>query len=132
MRREIEARRCENRRFWERHAFEPELERLAHGAARAVGADEPRTLELLPLAAALDGQRDCTLGLAKVHCACIEPELARELRDEHARELPLLALHAIGMARMLVQDREIEFGALAGRVHAHLPRRCDQSLANDA
>src|SRR3954468_17680574 len=131
VRRKVEARGSENRGFREGHAFEAECQRLAHRAARAIGADQVSALELHRLAAALHRKLHRIRRLRYERGARVEPQLARQLRDQHARELPLLALHAVGMMSVILKEREIELRALAAWVHTHLPRRRDQSLADE-
>ena len=92
----------------------------AHGAARAVGADDIAGAQRLAPAAGfdLDRGRDRRRPrrlrrlLAKRTCACGD---LLKLLEQRLRQLPLLALQPIGMAGFALEHRQIEHRAVAGR-----------------
>ena len=59
-------------------------------------------------------------------------QMGLDVCQQQFRQAPLLTLQAIGVRGVVFQNRQVKFGILARRVHAHLPggrdqSRCDQS-----
>ena len=117
----------EQRRLRIGHALERQPHAAPHGAARAVGADDIAGAQLFALAAGFDLDPDVAAGLLRLfHLAC-EADFGMgrllELVEQRLRQLPLLALQAIGMTRLALQHRQVEHRAIAGGMQADLPMR---------
>src|SRR3954469_9233069 len=88
----------------EGHALEFDADRAAHGAPGAVGADQ-----VIAAVLAIDGY--ATRILPHGRDRSVEQQFyALEPVAHQSGVLELLVLHPIGMARLVLQQREIELG----------------------
>ena len=124
---EREQRGDEQRRLRIGHALERQPHGPAHRAARAVGADDVAGAQRLALAVRFDLDPDVIAGVLRRLDLAGETHLGMrrllELFEQRLRQLPLLALQAVGMAGLAVEHREVEHRAVAGRMQADLPVR---------
>ena len=97
-----------------RKTFEVDAERFAHRRAAAVAADQVAARDAAGAGRRLDLGFDPVVELLEIHDARRErhrgmSKPAKAL-DRHVGELVLLALHDEGVARVVLQDAEIELG----------------------
>src|SRR5580704_11569108 len=97
-----------------RKTFEVDAERLAHRRAAAVTADQIAARDAAGARRRLDLGFDPVVELREIHDARREHHRgmskAAKALDRHRGELVLLALHDEGVARVVLQDAEIELG----------------------
>ena len=107
-------------------ALELDAERAAHRAARAVGGDHVTARDLDRPGRGAGRHRHAVVVLADRRHLMAEADLGAfgaQLLFEKPHQLPLLALHAVGVVGVAGEQREIEGRDRAGLAVAELPGR---------
>jgi hypothetical protein len=126
MRREVEEHADDEEPLRPGKAFERRAHRAAHGAARAVGADEIAAADRLDAPGRLDAGEDPVAVLGRIDEAMRKAHRAAEAAEavvEQRRQLVLLAVQAERVRRHIGEHRQIPFDDDAFVAAADLPAR---------